>query len=170
MIKENDPEENRESETYLFFLKLFGAVGLLTLGLTFYHVARDSFRKETFFGGKELQDSNPVFHTFQGLIQELKLKEQELENLKNLAEIRAVRSETFQEAILRSISSGVITFDKNRVITSLNESAGKIFEISRKDSVGKPCFLVFGQESKILAMLDKTIDENEPIARWKWRS
>jgi PAS domain S-box-containing protein len=165
LIKESDSEENRESETYLFFLKLFGGVSLLTLGLTFYRFARDSFRKETLLGEKDFQDANPVFHTFQGLIQELKLKEQELEKLKNLAEIRALRSETFQETILRSVSSGVITFDKNRVITSLNESAEKIFEISKKDSVGKPCVLVFGPESKILAMLDKTIDDNEPIAR-----
>lgn len=165
LIRESGPEENRESETYLFFLKLFGAVGLLTLGSTFYRIARESFRKETFFEGNTVQDANPVFHTFQGLIQELKLKEQELEKLKNLAEIRAARSETFQETILRSVSSGVITFDQNREITSLNESAEKIFEISKKDSVGKPCSLVFGQESKILAMLDKTILDNEPIAR-----
>lgn len=165
LIMESDSEENRESETYLFFLKLFGAVSLLTLGFIFFRVVKDSFRKETFWEGKEIQDANPVIHTFQGLIQELKLKEQELEKLKNLAEIRALRSETFQETILRSVSSGVITFDKKRVITSLNESAEKIFEISRNNAIGKSCSLVFGMESKILAMLDKTIEENEPIAR-----
>ncbi|MBI1821169.1 MAG: PAS domain S-box protein [Nitrospirae bacterium] len=164
IVQEREVAGSPEGETYLFFLKLFGAVGLFTLGLTVYRYLREIFKKESFFEGT-VQDTNPVLYTFQGLLQELKIKEHELEKLKEQAENRAVQSETFQEAILRSINSGVITFNKNQGITSYNESAARIFGIPRQEAIGKKCSEVFGTENKIQALLNQTIRENETIER-----
>lgn len=165
LTRESPLEGRSGGETTLFFLKLFGGVVLLTLGLNVYRLLKELFNKETFFEEKKVKDSNPVMYAFQGLISELKEKEQELEKLKQQAETRAVRIETFQEAILRSISSGVITFNKDKIITSFNESAEKIFGISNKSALGKSGAEVFGQESKMVTMLSKTIEEPGPIAR-----
>ncbi|MHB8483081.1 MAG: two-component system sensor histidine kinase NtrB [Nitrospiria bacterium] len=164
IIRERETPGNPEGEIYLFFLKLFGAVGLLTLGVTIFRYFKEIFKEESVFEGK-VQDTNPVLYTFQGLLQELKVKEHELEKLRIQAENRAVQSETFQEAILRSVSSGVITFNQNHVITSYNESAARIFGIPRQEAIGKPCSTVFGEENKIQELLNKTIRENETVTR-----
>ncbi len=165
MIQEREIPEDREAGIYLFFIKLFGAVGLFALGVAVYRYVGKWLENESLLASGEIQDTNPVLYTFQGLIQELKAKEQELEKLKNQAENRAVQSETFQEAILRSVSSGVITFNNDKTMTSFNESAEKIFGISRQEAIGKSCLEVFGEGSKILALLTKALLENETISR-----
>jgi PAS domain S-box-containing protein len=165
MIREREIPKEREAGIYLFFIKLFGAVGLFTLGVAVYRYFRQWLENESRLASGEIKDTNPVLYTFQGLIQELKAKEQELEKLKNQAENRAVQSETFQEAILRSVSSGVITFNKDKTMTSFNESAEKIFGIPRQETIGKSCLEVFGEGSKILALLTKALLENETISR-----
>jgi PAS domain S-box-containing protein len=165
LMKEASVAGSSRGETALFFLKLFGGVGLFTLGLTLYRLFREFFNKEAFLQEKEVKDSNPVMNAFQGLISELKEKELELEKLREQAETRADRIETFQEAILRSISSGVITFDQEKIITSFNDSAEKIFGIPNQAALGKTGAEVFGEESKMVIMLNKTIEEHGPIAR-----
>jgi len=165
LLKTEVVREDQESRLYLFLIKALGVLLLALLAISLYRYLKGMINRETFFEGGEIQDSNPLFHTFQGLIQELKNKELELEKLKRSAEIRAVRSENYQASILRTVSSGVITFNKARIVTSLNESAEKIFDISKKEFMGRSCAALFGEESKLLGMLNKTIDENEPIAR-----
>jgi PAS domain S-box-containing protein len=165
LMKEASIAESSKGETMLFFLKLFGGVGLFTLGLILYRFLRELFHKESYLQDKEVKDSNPVMNAFQGLILELKEKELELEKLREQAETRADRIETFQEAILRSISSGVITFDEEKIITSFNDSAEKIFGIPNQAALGKTGAEVFGEESKMVIMLNKTIEEHGPIAR-----
>ncbi len=165
MIREREVPKDRDTGIYLFFIKLIGAVGLFTLGVAVYRYFRQWLENESHLATGGIKDTNPVLYTFQGLIQELKVKEQELEKLKNLAENRAVQSETFQEDILRSVSSGVITFNKNKTMTSFNDAAEKIFGIPRQKAIGKSCLEVFGPGSKILELLTKTLSENETISR-----
>ncbi|NLX62696.1 MAG: transporter substrate-binding domain-containing protein [Tissierellia bacterium] len=46
-------------------------------------------------------------------------------------------SNIFKEQILNGIANGLITFDKNKVITAINKSCEKILDINSKDWIGK---------------------------------
>lgn len=165
LVHESDSVLRGESASYLFFIKFFGGASLLALGLAIFRGIRGQWKERMVFSEENIRGQDPVMNTFQGLIQELKQKESELEKLKSLAETRAVRSENFQETILRSIHSGVITFDKNKMITSYNDSAEKVFGISRASAAGRSCGAVFGEESMILKLLDQIHKEEKPVSR-----
>ncbi|HXN06091.1 MAG TPA: ATP-binding protein [Nitrospiria bacterium] len=165
LIRESEAALPEGFNSYLFFLKFLGAAAFLAFGMATFRGIRRQWKESMAFPGENIQGENPVMNTFQGLIQELKQKESELEKLKSLAETRAVRSENFQETILRSIHSGVLTFDKNKMITSYNDSAEKVFGISRASAVGKSCGAVFGEESMILKLLDRIHKEERPVSR-----
>lgn len=70
-----------------------------------------------------------VVDTFHDLVSQLKDKERELEILKKKAEDRAIAIEGYNENILQSVPSGVISFDDEMRITKMNVSAEKILEV-----------------------------------------
>ncbi|OGP49938.1 MAG: Fis family transcriptional regulator, partial [Deltaproteobacteria bacterium RBG_13_43_22] len=66
----------------------------------------------------------------------------------------------FLKIILDSITEGVFTINKNRVITSFNQAAERITGFPKEDAIGKKCFEVFQadicQESCALAQTLRT--------------
>ncbi len=69
-------------------------------------------------------------------------------------------SPAFLKIILDSITEGVFTINKDRVITSFNQAAESITGFSREEAIGKKCFEVFQadicQDSCALARTIKT--------------
>lgn len=52
----------------------------------------------------------------------------------------------FLKIILDSITEGVFTINKDRVITSFNQAAETITGFSREEAIGKKCFEIFQAE------------------------
>jgi two-component system sensor histidine kinase PilS (NtrC family) len=86
-----------------------------------------------------------VVDTFQELVGKLKEKEKELEKLRSTAEDRAVRMETYNENILQSVPSGVISFDNSMKIKSINQSAETTLGVKAEDVLNKDCAEVFDE-------------------------
>ena len=103
--------------------------------------------------------------TFHGLVLQLKEKEQELENLRTRAEERAEEIEGYNENILQSVASGVITFNPERVITTFNHAAERILGQSGSAAVGKTCEEVFGVQSSVVHLLDQALTHQATITR-----
>jgi PAS domain S-box-containing protein len=78
-----------------------------------------------------------VVDTFHELVTKLKDKEKELEVLRQKAEDKATIIEGYNENILQSVPSGVISLDEALRVTKVNLSAEKILEIKRESSLGK---------------------------------
>ena len=78
-----------------------------------------------------------VVDTFHELVAKLKEKEKELELLRKKAEDRATAIEGYNENILQSVPSGVISFDGNLRVTKVNQAAEKILEIRGEEISGK---------------------------------
>lgn len=76
--------------------------------------------------------------TFQKVIAELKEKEQKLQRLYAQQRDRAANLEEYNEYILASMPSGVISCDTNGVITHFNEAAASFFRVNATSVVGKP--------------------------------
>jgi len=106
-----------------------------------------------------------VIDTFHVMIQQLKAKEQDLQRLRSSAEMRAARIENYNENILQSVSSGVITFSRERMITTFNQSAERILDFSREEAVGKSCEELFGKKSEINQLLEAAMDRQQAITR-----
>jgi PAS domain S-box-containing protein len=157
-------------------LKMFGGVGLLVL--VYYGVRsliltqRDAMeyegRSDKGSGAEGSGDKDTtgfVLDTFQSLIRRLKDKEQELERLRKVAEERADHIESYNENILRSVSSGVITFNQEEVITSFNLAAERILGWVASSVIGRVCSDVFGKGSQITRLVQNALNHKEVTIR-----
>ncbi len=150
----------------LLFMNIFGVMGAGIFGYyflrlvlipspSFFHAVSESPVTETGF----------VIHTFQGLIQQLKQKEQDLERLKGRAEEYAKNVESYNENILQSVTSGVLTFNCDRKITTFNAAAGMILRLSPEEVLGKSYEAIFAGNEKIARLLQETVDRGKEVAR-----
>lgn len=84
-----------------------------------------------------------VVNTFHDLVKRLKEREEELEQLKASAEARASSIEMYNENILQSIPSGVISTDNDQKIRSINSAAVRILGLNPDDYLYKKFTEVF---------------------------
>lgn len=106
-----------------------------------------------------------VVDTFHDLVRELKDKEQELQRLRSIAEDRADSIESYNENILRSVASGVITFDREGKIMTFNPAAEIILSKRSDDAIGNICEDVFGKDNPITMIQMESLERGEGIAR-----
>ncbi|HDH53220.1 MAG TPA: PAS domain S-box protein, partial [Nitrospirae bacterium] len=111
--------------------------------------------------GKEGSEVGFVVDTFHDLVARLKEKEKELEKLKAFAEEKAVRMEAYNENILQSVPSGVISVDNSTIITSINQAAEGILGIDAKEVIGRRFDEVFREPLTTLLSKDKTVSRAE---------
>lgn len=105
-----------------------------------------------------------VITAFHELTKQLKEKEKELERLKALAERRAETVESYTENILQCVTNGVVTFDLNDVVTTMNRAASDILGIDRESAIGLSCRDVFKNEAICKAVAD-TRDMKKQVVR-----
>ncbi len=89
-----------------------------------------------------------IVGTFHELVAKLKEKEKELEDLRKQAEERADVVESYSEYILQSVPSGVISLDRDLLITKVNAAAGRILGVGAEDAIGKYYGEVLGEPLK----------------------
>lgn len=154
------PRQDPNARSILLFLKLFGMVGG---GIFCYYLLRSFYIRPTVPEGEPESNSETGFmiDTFQGLIQQLKQKEQELERLKGEAEEHAKSMESYNENILQSVTSGVLTFNCEKKITTFNSAAGEILNLSPEWAMQKSYEAVFGKNQKMASLLDETLHEEK---------
>ena len=86
-------------------------------------VLLDIQRKKMEAKNREVTQVGFVVDTFHELVSKLKDKELELEDLRKNAEERAWSVELYNENILQSVPSGVVSFDHESRITKMNAAA-----------------------------------------------
>jgi two-component system sensor histidine kinase PilS (NtrC family) len=118
---------------------LMVSVGVLALLLAVYFSITVLFRlrKKRSKGGTS--EVGFVVDTFHEMVAALKEKERELEVLRSQAEEKAGIIEDYNENILQSVPSGVVSLDGSRRIVKLNSSAERILGIQAPDVIGKDC-------------------------------
>lgn len=114
----------------VFLIILVASLFVLRILLRFYRAKKNLEQKDVSRVGF-------VVDTFHDLVSQLKEKEKELETLRNRAEDRATAIEGYNENILQSVPSGVISFDEEMKITKVNSAAEKILEIDGETVAGK---------------------------------
>lgn len=158
-------EMEKAVPTY-YFLRVFGFVIVFVFAYYSLRGIIVSQRKASSpeSGSGTSGETGLILDTFHSVIQSLKGKEEELERLRTQAEEKAGHIESYNEDILRSVTSGVITFSRERIVTTFNSTAEKILGISKVSAIGKTCDTLFGS-GKITQMLDWSIEKGEGISR-----
>lgn len=82
-------------------------------------------------------DADFLINTFNGVISNLKAKEQELAKLHRSEKARADDVHQLNQDLVRSISSGLILIDHQGIIRVFNESAGSLLELPQAAAVNR---------------------------------
>ncbi len=110
---------------------------------------------------KERTEVGFVVDTFHELVGKLKDKEKELERLRAFAEEKAVRIEAYNENVLQSVPSGVISIDNDMKIKSINQTAGQILGIDASDAINKGVEEVFKEPLTTLMKEHRALSRGE---------
>jgi PAS domain S-box-containing protein len=105
-----------------------------------------------------------IINAFHEVTKQLKEKEKELGRLKALAEQRAENVESYNENILQCVTSGVMTFDTECRLTTMNRAAEEMLGMERGQALGKSCEALFGEGDIQRAVLE-TLEKKAPSAR-----
>jgi PAS domain S-box-containing protein len=122
----------------VFLLIMFILFSLLWKALRFSSIKKQEEEKDKSKIGF-------VVDTFHELVSKLKEKEKELEVLRKIAEQKAEDIESYNRDILQSVPSGVVSFDKDLNIKSINLSAEKIFGIKAVNVLDKSFEIFFSK-------------------------
>ncbi len=111
------------------------------------------------------QDMEFVAETFQQAIATLKEKEAELKRLYTAEQKRSQSLEEYQEYILGSISSGVISLKTDCTITVFNKTAQQIFGYGEEEVVGRRCHEVFGADTSLTLLAEEALRDQRVHSR-----
>ena len=118
-------------------------------------------RKKLEEKSKETSEVGFVVDTFHELVSKLKEKEKELEHLKKAAEEKASAIEIYNENIFQSVPSGVVSFDQELSITSLNSAAEQMLDLKGTSVVGRKYSEILNDPIAELIQNRKTIERAE---------
>jgi len=116
---------------YFIFFLVAGVAFLLVLALV-RRILRSGERARD----KRIRGESQVIDSLQGVILSLKAKEQQLESLRQLESERADDSLALSENIIKSISSGVFTFDHRGKVVNMNLPASTVFSRGQEEVLG----------------------------------
>jgi len=154
-------EQQLQGKLTIFMVSI--SVAMLVL---LYLVLRSfsTYRKR---GSKKLKDEDTriefMVGTFHELVQKLKEKEAELNDLRMKAENRVGDIESYNENILQSVPSGVVSFDKNQTITHMNASAEKILGISSQEGMNRAFGEVFPENISTIIRDNTYLERGEVV-------
>ena len=149
-----------------FFILVFGLFIVLFGAVLFWGMVR-RYRRELGIHKEEREktpDTAFIINAFHDVTKQLKEKEKELQRLKSLAEQRAENFESYNENILQCVTSGVMTFDRDCFLTTINRAAEEILVMQREQAAGKNCRELF-DGGAVSSALYETMERKVPSAR-----
>ncbi len=128
-------------------------------------VARDFRKVEGDISNEPPENIDLVVSTFQRAMEALREKEVEFSRLYAAERTKAETLERYQQTILGSLSTGVISFKPDLAVAVFNETAARIFGIAGEEAVGRACHEVFGADSEITAVAGEALRRQRIFSR-----
>ncbi|HOP06857.1 MAG TPA: ATP-binding protein [candidate division Zixibacteria bacterium] len=141
--------------------------GILILGLylllsRYITAPFKRLRHEAEQAGREMTESNDeveaVIEDYRRVIEELRQKEQELLEANRRIQGRADSLEQYNEYLLSSISSGIISIDPEKRLVSINRAAGEMLGIEVEDYIGRPFWDLFQSSVVAVNAISRTME------------
>ncbi|MFZ1683148.1 MAG: ATP-binding protein [Candidatus Zixiibacteriota bacterium] len=108
-------------------------------------------------------DADLVVTEYKQIIKELQDKEAELVQLNATIQTRADSLEQFNQYLLSSIESGIITLDNDGNVKTLNDAAGRILKIDPVASLGKSFGHVLADRLECLTLLRRALASQQAV-------
>jgi len=106
-----------------------------------------------------------IVESFQGMIDELQSKEEVLQGLYQKTQKRAERLEQFNEYILLGMASGLISCDRDSVITHFNMAAQRLLRIEETDAIGLRYDTVLNGYADLADLIETTLSTGQNSSR-----
>jgi len=110
----------------------------------------------------EEDEVRQVITTYENMINELRQNEKELTTLNELISRRAADLEIYNNYILNSIDTGIITLDNNLEVSTVNRAALKILNLEN-NIIGLKCPALFDPYPNLKQLLDNFIQLKQPL-------
>ncbi|MEK7747706.1 MAG: ATP-binding protein [Nitrospirota bacterium] len=160
-LRLDSPRANAEAEAFFLIKVVFwGGGGLIVASFIRFLLSRAAEDRKP-----EKKDTGLLVDTYQDVIHELKQKERALTEINEGTKAYALTIENYNEHILKSVTSGVVTFNCDRKITTLNPAAEEILGISSSVVMGQICEGVFDANSVFSSLLHETLIEHNKLSR-----
>ena len=144
---------------------ILGAGGLLIIAAAAICIRIYIVRQKRMLGTKEEAKEGSevgfVVDTFHDLVAKLKENEKELERLKAFAEEKAGRMEAYNENILQSVPSGVVSLDNSLKIKSINQAAERMLGVDSKEIIERNFNEIFNEPLTALIKDNRTVSRVE---------
>jgi PAS domain S-box-containing protein len=105
--------------------------------------------------------------TFYEVITKLKEKERELEYCQQVAKQRAAETERFNDEIISSVESALITIDKTGKVRSFNPAAERIFKVDAREVINTSYKSFFLGSPQLLALIENCLRDNVSYKRYE---
>jgi PAS domain S-box-containing protein len=96
-----------------------------------------------------------VISSYEKIIKQLRAKEEQLVELNELISRKAENLEVYNNYILTSINTGVVTIDAKKKISSLNRAAADMLDVAAYPIIGKNCTDLFCRYRELQALIDR---------------
>lgn len=155
-----NPDPVVMAKQYLLFMVVVGIVFLLVVAMVRRMVRARNRERE-----RRMLAENQVMFSLQGLIKNLKDKEQQLESLRLQERDRADDSLALSANIIQSISSGVFTFDRQGKVVNMNLPASTVLRRSPDEVVGLDYRDLFAGYKAFREIIRASLDEGRFFSR-----
>ena len=108
-------------------------------------------------------EAEEVVEDYRRVINELKEKEQKLIELNRQVTSRADSLEQFNDYLLESSDSGIVTLDREGRILSINDSCSEILELSKEDFIASTYRELFAKQPQLVEAIEKVIFEKKNL-------
>lgn len=119
-------------------------------------------RQEALQAGRVVDDGadevEAMVADYRRIIDELKAQEAELLRLNHETQQRADSIQQFNEHLLSSIDSGIITVDQKGLVNSINSAAGDILDVAPVDYEGKHYWELLGSNVHLVDAVSRVLD------------
>jgi len=109
------------------------------------------------------EDVSRLIQFYERMITDLRQKEKELRRLNEIVTRRADDLEVYNNYVLGSINTGVVTLDNDQSISTLNREAERIFQKNADELTGINYAEVFAGFTELTAKLERFFEDNEPV-------
>ena len=138
---------------------------VLTVYVTLSRFVLSPFRRirqEALQAGRVVDDGSDEVEAmvadYRRIIEELKAQEAELLRLNHQTQLRADSIQQFNEHLLSSIDSGIITVDQQGIVNSINSAAGEILEIEPADYEGEHYWELLSSNVHLVDAVSRVLD------------
>jgi len=145
---------------YFIFFLVAGVAFLLVLA-----AVRRMIRSRERVRNKRMRSESHVIDSLQGVIQSLKAKEHQLESLHLQERERADDSLALSENIIKSISSGVFTFDCRGKVVNMNLPASTVFRRGQEEVIGVGYEELFAGCDRFGEIIRASLEEGQFFSR-----